>query len=77
MSFYPNNKNKFNIWTLCPKTNSYIKIIKDDFTNDIEMVKTRDELSGINSLISGDEKALKKPKGVIYADYFFYSKMLH
>ena len=50
---------------------SYIKIIKDDFTNDIEMVKTRDELSGINSLISGDEKALKKPKGLIYADYFF------
>lgn len=50
---------------------SYIKIIKDDFTNDIEMVKTRDELSGINSLICENMKALKKPKGVIYADYFF------
>ena len=50
---------------------SYIKIIKDDFTNDIEIIKTRDELSGINSLISGDTKALKKPKGAIYADYFF------
>ena len=50
---------------------SYIKIIKDDFTNDIEIIKTHDELSGINSLISGDTKALKKPKGVIYADYFF------
>ena len=50
---------------------SYIKIIKDDFANDIEMIKTRDELSGINSLISDNSKALKKTRGVIYADYFF------
>lgn len=50
---------------------SYIKIIKDDFTKDIGMIKTHDELSGINSLISDNSKALKKRKGLIYADYFF------
>ena len=50
---------------------NYIKITKDDFINDIEMIKTHDELSGINSLIFRNTKALKKPKGVIYADYFF------